>query len=124
MIATRPVQGISHTLFSEHGYRSLEVLAQTSTPVRSLTILIVDASAPTELFRQLAARLPHFEALHIVALVQNYNLVFINPHDSFPEITLVLSIEMAGHVTRVCAASASVRRPAGSHIHGEWRVAL
>ena len=50
MIATRPVQGISLSFFLEHGYRALEVLAQTSTPVRSLTILIVDASAPTELF--------------------------------------------------------------------------
>jgi len=124
VIATRPVQGISLTLFSEHGYRALEVLAQTSTPVRWLTILIVDASAPTELFPQLAARLPHLEALHIVALVQNYNLVCINPRDSFPENTLVLSVEMAGHVARVCAASASVRRPAVSHVHGEWRVAL
>ena len=75
MIATRPVEGISLTLFSEHGYRALEVLAQTSTPVRRLTILIVDASAPNELFPQLAAHLPHLEALHIVALVQQYNLV-------------------------------------------------
>jgi hypothetical protein len=124
VIATRPVQGISLTLFSEHGYRALEVLAQTSTPVRRLTILIVDASAPTELFPQLAARLPHLEALHIVALVQNYNLVCINPRDSFSEITLVLSIEMAGHVARVCAPSASVRGPAVSHVHGEWRVVL
>ena len=69
------MQGISLSLFSEHGYRALEVLARTSTPVRRLTILIVDASAPSELFPQLAARLPHLEALHIVALVQQYNLV-------------------------------------------------
>ena len=92
VIATRPVQGISLSLFSEHGYRALEVLAQTSTPVRRLTILIVDASAPTELFPQLAARLPHLEALHIIALVQNYNLVCINPRGSFPENTLVLRV--------------------------------
>ena len=69
------MQGISLSLFSEHGYRALEVLARTSTPVRRLTILIVDASAPNELFPQLAARLPHLEALHIVALVQHYDLV-------------------------------------------------
>ena len=75
MIATRPVEGISLSLFSEHGYRALRVLAQTSTPVRRLTILIVDASAPNELFPQLAAHLPHLEALHIVALVQQYDLV-------------------------------------------------
>ena len=75
VVATRPVQGISLSLFSEHGYRALEALARTSTPVRRLTILIVDASAPSELFPQLAARLPHLEALHIVALVQQYNLV-------------------------------------------------
>jgi hypothetical protein len=75
VIATRPVQGISLTLFSEHGYRALEVLARTSTPVRRLTILIVAASAPNELFPELSARLPHLEALHIVALVQHYNLV-------------------------------------------------
>ena len=75
VIATRPVQGISLSLFSEHGYRALEVLARTSMPVRRLTILIVDASAPNELFPQLAARLPHLEALHIVALVQHYDLV-------------------------------------------------
>jgi len=75
VIATRPVQGISLTLFSEHGYRALEVLARTSMPVRRLTILIIDASAPNELFPQLAALLPHLEALHIVALVQHYDLV-------------------------------------------------
>ena len=75
MIATRPVQGISLTLFSEHGYRALEVLARTSMPVRRLTILIVAGSAPDELFPELSARLPHLEALHIVALVQHYNLV-------------------------------------------------
>ena len=69
------MEGISLTLFSEHGYRALQVLAQTSTPVRRLTILIVDASAPNELFPQLAKHLPHLEALHIVALVQQYNLV-------------------------------------------------
>jgi hypothetical protein len=75
------VQGVSLSLFSEHGYRALEVLARTSTPVRRLTILIVDDSAPSELFPQLAARLPHLEALHIVALVQHYNLV--RPHPFF-----------------------------------------
>jgi len=80
VIATRPVQGISLSLFSEHGYRALEVLARTSTPVRRLTILIVDASAPSELFPQLAARLPHLEALHIVALVQQYSLVCHHLH--------------------------------------------
>jgi hypothetical protein len=80
VVATRPVQGISLSLFSEHGYRALEALARTSTPVRRLTILILDASAPSELFPQLAARLPHLEALHIVALVQQYNLV---RHPSF-----------------------------------------
>ena len=121
MIATWPVQGISLSLFSEHGYRALEVLAQTSTPVRRLTILIVDASAPTELFPQLAALLPHLEALHIVAPMQKYNLVCINTHASFLENTLMLSIEMVGHVARVCADSASVRRPAVSHV--QWRVA-
>ncbi|KAI9455668.1 hypothetical protein BJY52DRAFT_1279064, partial [Lactarius psammicola] len=42
-----------------------EVLTRTSTPVRRLTILIVDALAPNELFPQLTARLPHLEALHI-----------------------------------------------------------
>ncbi|KAI0298212.1 hypothetical protein BC826DRAFT_119904 [Russula brevipes] len=71
VIATRPVQGISLSLFSEHGYRALEVLARTSTHVRRLTILIVDASAPSQLFPQFAA---HLEALHVVALVQKYDL--------------------------------------------------
>jgi len=84
VVATRPVQGISLSLFSEHGYRALEVLARTSTPVRRLTILIVDASAPNELFPQLAARLPHLEALHIVALVQHYNLVRSPPDPTHP----------------------------------------
>src|SRR6266702_3279125 len=80
VIATRLVQGFSLSLFSEHGYRALEALARTSTPVRRFTILIVDASAPNELFPQLAARLPQLEAPHIVALVQHYNLV----HSSLP----------------------------------------
>ncbi|KAF8260914.1 hypothetical protein EI94DRAFT_1609225, partial [Lactarius quietus] len=74
LIAARPVQGISLSLFSEHGYRALAVLACTSIPFRHLTILIVDASALNELFPQLATRLPHLEVLHIVALVQQYYL--------------------------------------------------
>jgi hypothetical protein len=95
VIATRPVQGISLSLFSEHGYRALEVLARTSTPVRRLTILIVDASAPSELFPQLAARLPHLEALHIVALVQQYNLVRRrHPSSNHPRVIL--------NVVRIC----------------------
>ena len=98
VIATRPVQGISLSLFSEHGYRALEVLARTSTPVRRLTILIVDASAPSELFPQLAARLPHLEALHIVALVQQYNLVrrchpFL-PLTAHPPVVLTVGVYM------------------------------
>ena len=93
VIATRPVQGISLSLFSEHGYRALEVLARTSTPVRRLTILIVDASAPSELFPQLAARLPHLEALHIVALVQQYNLVCRPLFFSNPTPVTVVSIQ-------------------------------
>jgi hypothetical protein len=79
VISTRPVEGISLSLFSEHGYRALEVLARTSTPVRRLTILIVDALAPNELLPQLATRLPHLEALHMVALVQQYDLVRSSP---------------------------------------------
>jgi hypothetical protein len=79
VIATRPVQGISLSWSSDHGYRALEVLAKTSTPVRRLIILIRDASPPKELFPQLAARLPHLEALHIIALVQYYSLVCMIP---------------------------------------------
>jgi len=71
------VECISLSFFSEHGYRALEVLAQTSTPVRHLTILTVDASAPNELFPQLATHLPHLEALHIIALVREYTLLRI-----------------------------------------------
>ena len=77
MIATRPVEGISLSLFSEYGYCALQVLAQTSTPARRLTILIVATSAPDELFPQLAAHLPHLEAPHTIALVQQYNLICI-----------------------------------------------
>ena len=64
--------------------RALEALARTSTPVWRLTILIVDGSAPNELFPQLTARLPHLEALHIVALVQQYNLVCLVHFPLFP----------------------------------------
>ena len=73
------MQGISLSLFSEHGYRALEVLAQTSTPVQRLTIFIIDASALRELLPQLTTCLPHLEALHVVALVQKYSLVCIIP---------------------------------------------
>ena len=66
MIATRPVQGILISLFSEHGYEC----SRTSTPVLRLTILIIDALPRNELFPQLAAHLPQLEALNIVALVQ------------------------------------------------------
>ena len=66
-------RGHSSPSFSKHGYRKFEVLA--STAVQRLTILIVDVSNPNEHFPQLAARLPHLEALHILVLVQQYNLV-------------------------------------------------
>ena len=44
-IAVRPVQGVSLSLISGHGYRALEVLARTSMPFLRLTIVIVDTSA-------------------------------------------------------------------------------
>ena len=123
VIATRPVQGISLSLFSEHGYRALEVLARTSMPVRRLTILIVDASAPNELFPQLAARLPHLEALHIVALVQNYDLVR----------TLSLSLLffpalrelcVAGNAACIVSATGGVRWSEIFDVHGYGLVVL
>jgi hypothetical protein len=91
----------------------LEVLARTSTPVRRLMILIIDASAPGELFPQLAARLPHLEALHVVALMQKYDLVRTRPlSSSLFRLPLpwgiharVLSFERAGHVAGVGTAA-------------------
>jgi len=70
----RPLEDISLSP-SIHGYRALDVLAQNSTPVRRLTILVADVSALNERFPRLAARLPHPEARHIAALVQKYDLV-------------------------------------------------
>jgi hypothetical protein len=74
----RPVQGSSVSLFSEHGYRALEVLAQTSTPIRRLTIPIVDASAQCQRHARPKRALPSArrapttppEALDIVAPIQ------------------------------------------------------
>ncbi|KAH9036527.1 hypothetical protein EDB85DRAFT_2143111 [Lactarius pseudohatsudake] len=50
-------------------------VAWTPTQVRRLAILIDDTSTPNTLFLQLAAGLSHLEALHIVAIVQPYDLV-------------------------------------------------
>jgi len=75
MISTRPVEGIYLPLFSEHEYRELEALGQSWIPIQRLIILIVDVSTPNEHSPQLSAHLPHLEALHIVPLVQKYNLV-------------------------------------------------
>ncbi|KAI0298206.1 hypothetical protein BC826DRAFT_1174148 [Russula brevipes] len=44
VISTRPVQSISPSLFLEQGHRALEVLTRTSTPVRRLTIALVQKS--------------------------------------------------------------------------------
>jgi hypothetical protein len=106
------MQGISLSLFSEHGYRALEVMARTSTPVRRRTIHIVGTSAPSELFPQLAAHLPHLEVLHVVALVQKYDLVRTPPL-VFPHFfrlpwgihARVLSVERVGHVAGVGPAA-------------------
>ncbi|KAI0262046.1 hypothetical protein BC834DRAFT_829462 [Gloeopeniophorella convolvens] len=74
VITARPVQSVTLSLTPGHGCRALEVLVRSSTPVRRLTILVVDASAPSELFPKLSGLLPELEALHIVALVKEYNL--------------------------------------------------
>ncbi|KAF8258498.1 hypothetical protein EI94DRAFT_1815209 [Lactarius quietus] len=58
------------SLFSEYGYRALEVLLRTSIPAQCLVTLIVNATVPNKLFQ--SSRLSHLEALHIVALVQQY----------------------------------------------------
>ncbi|KAI0065176.1 hypothetical protein BV25DRAFT_1822292 [Artomyces pyxidatus] len=75
IVTARPLKSVSITLIAEDAVNALGSLALSSTPIKRLTILIIDASAPaTELFPQLAATLPQLEALHIVALVQTYDL--------------------------------------------------
>ncbi|TFY61891.1 hypothetical protein EVG20_g6887 [Dentipellis fragilis] len=74
IVANRPVQGVSLSLYSDHDFCALSMLALSSATVKRLTILILDYAAPSELLPQVAAHLPDLEALHIVALVAQYDM--------------------------------------------------
>ncbi|KAH8984564.1 hypothetical protein EDB86DRAFT_3084454 [Lactarius hatsudake] len=74
-IATRPVPLRASCSYSHQRTGVLELLAWTPTHVRRLAILIDDTPALNTLFLQLAASPSHLEALHIVAIVQPYDLV-------------------------------------------------
>lgn len=76
IIASRPLYGVSLSLFPEDEYDAIQKLTLSGTPIRRLTIMIIDAAAPTALIPHIAAYLPQLEALHVIAaFVQSFNLV-------------------------------------------------
>jgi len=73
------MEGISLPLFSdsEHGCRTVEVLAQTSTPVRRLIIPVRRRVGAKRTLPTAHTHLTHVEALHIVALLRQHNIVCV-----------------------------------------------
>ncbi|TFY82504.1 hypothetical protein EWM64_g1507 [Hericium alpestre] len=73
IIRGRPVQAVSLSLYPGDEYQSLAALTSSSTPIKRLTILILDNTTPSDLLPRIATHLPSLEALHIVALVAQYD---------------------------------------------------
>ncbi|OCH85076.1 hypothetical protein OBBRIDRAFT_740502 [Obba rivulosa] len=72
IIAGRPVEAVSLSLFSEDGYAPLDALRLSSRPIKRLTIMSLDLSPADQLLAEVSSRLPQLEALHIVILTLTY----------------------------------------------------
>lgn len=71
----RPVENISLAMSMEETCDCLDALMGSSLPVKRLSIMFFDSPVPGELMPEITRRLPELEALHIVVLTAQYNMV-------------------------------------------------
>jgi len=69
------VECVSVPLFPDMSIASLDALCTSTTPLRRLSVISFDPSAPDFLFEALAKRFDQLEALHLVMLMAEYNQV-------------------------------------------------
>lgn len=75
VVQGRPVECVSIPLFPDMSIASLDALCTSTTPLRRLSVISFDPSAPDFLFEALAKRFDQLEALHLVMLMAEYNQV-------------------------------------------------
>jgi len=83
VVKGRPVECVSIPLFPDMSLASLDALCTSTTPLRRLSVISFDPSAPDFLFEALAKRFDQLEALHLVMLMAEYNQVSL-PFFFFP----------------------------------------
>ncbi|KAL4072039.1 hypothetical protein J3A83DRAFT_4372019 [Scleroderma citrinum] len=71
-IRGRPIESVSMTLYPGDSRSSLDVLLLSSRRVRRLIVMSFGAAQPIILFKDISARLPWLEALHVVLLSEGY----------------------------------------------------
>lgn len=102
----RPVENISLAMSMEETCDCLDALMGSSLPVKRLSIMFFDSPVPGELMPEITRRLPELEALHIVVLTAQYNMVRypIPIYYSFFH-GLICVYFVAEHFERNCAPS-------------------
>lgn len=75
VVEGRPVEIVSIPLFPERSITTLDALCASSTPLRRLSVISFDPTAPGFLFEALARRFVDLEALHLVLLMAEYDQV-------------------------------------------------
>ena len=71
----RPVENVSLVLSAEQTNDCFDALTLSALPVKRLSIMFFDSPVPRELMPEIAKRLPDLEALHIVVLATQFNVV-------------------------------------------------
>lgn len=75
VVKGRPVSVVSVPLFPEMSVASLDALCASSVPLKRLSVISFDPTAPGFMFEALARRFVDLEALHLVMLMAEYNQV-------------------------------------------------
>ncbi|KAF8197022.1 hypothetical protein BJ912DRAFT_954544 [Pholiota molesta] len=73
VVQDRPVEVVSIPLFPERSIATLDALCASSAPLRRLSVISFDPTAPGFLFEALARRFVDLEALHLVLLMAEYD---------------------------------------------------
>ena len=71
----RPVENVSLAMLTEQANDCLSALTLSALPVKRMSIMFFDSPVPRELMPEITKRLPELEALQIVVLTAQFNMV-------------------------------------------------
>ncbi|KAF8966053.1 hypothetical protein BDZ97DRAFT_1917758 [Flammula alnicola] len=106
VVEGRPVEVVSIPLFPDMSIPSLDALCLSSTPLKRLSVISFDPSAPDFLFEALARRFTELEALHLVMLMAEYNQELLEQSG-----VLLSNFKCLKYITFMAAPSSPILAP-------------